>query len=471
MAFTEGEPQLPPEVGAGDVLDGKYRVERLLGVGGMGMVVAAHHIHLDDKVAIKFLLPHMLSDAQAVSRFAHEARSAVKIKSEYVARVFDVGALQNGTPYMVMEFLEGEDLAAWLSQRGALGLKQAVELVLQACVAVAEAHSMGIVHRDLKPANLFCVRRSDGQFAIKVLDFGISKMVGLGGAVSGPATKITTGFGSPYYMSPEQTRSSKEVGPSTDIWAMGVILYELLTNRIPFPGATIAEVALKVTQVAPPSPRVYRPELPEALDAVVLRCLDRDLQKRYASIAEFAQALLPFGPPSAKALVDRIAGIIDSAAGSVEGAGTAITSVPPGAETQSASGAFARFGRGAMGPARRAAVVALVVGIAMLLVALPLALRRHYVPRAQAAARASSELPAATPPTSPPPETPDVLPTPTDLPKAPLKAPSLGQAAAKTAPRPAASARARNGSAKTNCRIVTFFDSDGDQHFKQDCSN
>ena len=170
----------PPDSGAGvepgQVLAGKYRIERVLGVGGMGVVVAAHHLQLDERVALKFLLPEALHNPEAVARFAREARAAVKIKSEHVARVSDVGQLENGAPYMVMEYLEGSDLSAWLHDRGALPFEQAVDFVLQAGEAIADAHALGIVHRDLKPANLFCVRRSDGQLTIKVLDFGISKL-------------------------------------------------------------------------------------------------------------------------------------------------------------------------------------------------------------------------------------------------------------------------------------------------------
>ncbi len=169
----------------GDILAGKYRVERVLGIGGMGVVVAAHHMQLDERVALKFLLPEALGNAEAVARFAREARAAVKIKSEHVARVTDVGTLPNGAPYMVMEYLEGGDLAAWIKQRGALPVEQAVEFVLQTCIAVADAHALGIIHRDLKPANLFCVRRSDGQLSIKVLDFGISKMTDVSGSAPG----------------------------------------------------------------------------------------------------------------------------------------------------------------------------------------------------------------------------------------------------------------------------------------------
>src|ERR1700733_7006308 len=198
----------------------------------MGIVVAARHVQLDEKVALKFLRPEALADADAVERFAREARAAVKIKSEHVARVIDVGTLPNGAPYMVMEHLDGEDMAAWIKERGALPVEQALDFVLQACVAVADAHALGIVHRDLKPANLFCIRRSDGQLSIKVLDFGISKLTERTTTAQRMAfTKTTASMGSPLYMSPEQMRSSKDVDAQTDIWALAVILFELMTGR------------------------------------------------------------------------------------------------------------------------------------------------------------------------------------------------------------------------------------------------
>jgi serine/threonine-protein kinase len=294
----------------GEVLAGKYRVERVLAVGGMGVVVAAHHIHLDTKVALKFMLPSMLSRQEAVTRFAREARAAVKITSEHVARVLDVGTLDSGAPYMVMEYLDGEDLSDWIRDRGALPMKQAIEFILQVCIAVADAHALGIVHRDLKPANLFCVRRSDGQLTIKVLDFGISKMNDAAGFAV--ATRTSALIGSPFYMSPEQMRSSKDVDARTDIWSLGVILYELLAGRAPFLGESVTELAIKVASDPVPPLRTFRSEVPEGLELVVLKCLEKERERRYSNVAELALALTPFASKRGKASAERVSGIIHS---------------------------------------------------------------------------------------------------------------------------------------------------------------
>jgi hypothetical protein len=314
-SVEETGPQLTAGVREGDVLAGKYRVDKVLGIGGMGVVVAARHLQLDTKVAIKFLLPEMLGSTEAVSRFAREARAAVKITNEHVARVFDVGTLESGAPYMVMEFLEGGDLAAWVQQRGALPVETAVEFVLQACIAIAEAHGLGIVHRDLKPANLFCIRRADGQLSVKVLDFGISKVTDLSGSGPGMSvTKTSAMMGSPLYMSPEQMQSTKDAGPQTDIWALGVVLYELLAGTTPFVGETLPEVCVKIATQAPPPLRSYRRDVPSGLEAVILRCLEKDCRRRYQNIAEFATGLAGFGSPRARASLDRIMGTIQSGA-------------------------------------------------------------------------------------------------------------------------------------------------------------
>jgi hypothetical protein len=317
----------------GHVLAGKYRLERVLGIGGMGAVLAAHHLQLDTKVAIKFLLPSMLENSDAVERFANEARRAVKIQSEHVARVYDVGVVQSGAPYIVMEYLQGVDLSALLVQRGPLPIHQAVDFVLQATEAIAEAHALGIVHRDLKPANLFCVRRADGKDWIKVLDFGISKAVapsGSSGSLSMTATASL--MGSPFYMSPEQMEASSAVDARTDIWALGVIVFQLLTGTVPFCGESVPEVCSKIATRPPPRLQEYRSDAPEGLQAVVLTCLEKDRERRYRNVAEMAMALLPYAPRRSKISVERIGDII-RAAGLSATAASERTGQPPHVET------------------------------------------------------------------------------------------------------------------------------------------
>jgi hypothetical protein len=292
----------------GQILAGKYRVDGILGAGGMGVVVAAHHLQLDERVALKFLLPAALGNQEARMRFEREARAAVKIKSEHVARVSDVGTLENGSPYIVMEFLEGTDLAAWLRERGPLPVDQAVEFVLQAGEALAEAHSLGIVHRDVKPSNLFVVRRNDGHNSVKVLDFGISKIAT--GTTDGSGTKTNFVMGSPFYMSPEQMRSSKDVTAQSDLWSLGVVLYELLAGNSPFTGDTFPEICVKIATEPPPSLRSVRGDVPPPLEAVIGRCLEKAPSQRFGDVADLAFALQPFAPPRAAASVERIAGIL-----------------------------------------------------------------------------------------------------------------------------------------------------------------
>jgi len=344
-------------VALGEILADKYRVERVLGIGGVGAVVAAHDMHLDQTVALKFLLPEALGNADAVARFVREARAAVKIRSEHVARVFDVSTLPNGAPYIVMEYLEGGDLAHWLTERGPLPIEQAVEFVLHAAVAVAEAHALGIVHRDLKPANLFCVRRSDGQLSIKVLDFGISKITGREGSVPGNLTAQGHGFtqasavmGSPHYMSPEQMRSSKDVHVQTDIWALGVTLFELLTGRPPFQADSLTELAITVANDPEPAMRSFRPDAPIGLETVIANCLKKDPRRRYGNVAEFALALQPFAPKRAKSSVERISGIIQAAGLSMSA--LAVPLSPPDPRVQASAESLPPLRRSAQIPPR-----------------------------------------------------------------------------------------------------------------------
>ncbi|MEO6574699.1 MAG: protein kinase [Polyangiaceae bacterium] len=287
----------------GDLLAGKYRVERVLGAGGMGIVVAATHVHLGQKVALKFLLPAACGTAGTVVRFLREARAAVQIKGEHVARVIDVGTLERGEPYIVMEFLSGMDFAEVLKTRGPLPIAEALDFVLQAGEAIAEAHALGIVHRDLKPANLFLTARPDGSPLVKVLDFGISK--GGDGASSALTSKELI-MGSPRYMSPEQMRSSRDVDARTDIWALGVVLFEMLTGKAVFESDSMAGLCTLVATAPAPPLRSARADAPAALEVVVSRCLEKDPARRVQSVAELAEALSPMAPARAKVSVERI---------------------------------------------------------------------------------------------------------------------------------------------------------------------
>jgi eukaryotic-like serine/threonine-protein kinase len=292
----------------GEVLAEKYRVERLIGRGGMAEVYAAHHEILQQTVAIKVLLPSVAESRDASARFLNEARSAARIRGENVATVMDVGTLPGGAAYMVLEYLEGKDLEAYVEERGALPPAEAVEYVLGALQAIAQAHALGIIHRDLKPSNLFLARRPDGSTVVKVLDFGISKVSRGSGqmTIDGHATASQAVLGSPFFMAPEQARSAKSVDPRADIWAVGVILHRLLTGELPFMGETLTELLLAIVQDTPAPIRQLRPELPEALEAVVLRCLRKSPVERFANVAELATALAPFAAGESTTAVARI---------------------------------------------------------------------------------------------------------------------------------------------------------------------
>jgi eukaryotic-like serine/threonine-protein kinase len=285
----------------GDVLAGKYRVDRILGIGGMGMVVSATHLDLDQSVAIKFMLPAAMESAEAKQRFMREARAAGRLTSEHVCRVSDVGQFESGQPYIVMEFLQGQDLGTLLKRKGPLPVLTAVDYILQAAEGMAEAHAHGIVHRDLKPDNLFLANRVDGSQVIKVLDFGISKA-----HVTGIATKTGDIMGSPAYMAPEQMQSTRDVDERADIWSLGVILYQLISGRMPFVADTLPALCLAVIHDAPPSLASIRQDLPSGLAEVVMKCLAKDKNGRYGSVLELAKALSPYADEDSVGAVTRI---------------------------------------------------------------------------------------------------------------------------------------------------------------------
>lgn len=349
-----------------ELLARKYRLGPTIGDGGMGVVVAAYDVQLDRRVAIKFLRTEAVSVPDIVPRFLREARAAAKIESEHVVRVIEVGSLSTGAPYIVMEYLEGGDLAAWVREKGRLPVELAVDFVLQACEAVADAHRLGIIHRDLKPANLFCIQRSDGMLWIKVLDFGISKVTGLHGCTAELAlTQASVAMGSPPYMSPEQLRSTRDVDSRTDIWSIGTILYELLVGTPPFRDETLSGLAIKVATEPPLRPREICPEIPPALEHVVLRCLEKDKDRRYANVAELALALGTSAPKRAKASIERICGVLQNAglAGSTIGLPPSSNGTTPDPALQTE----ASWGHTAPPPGTTRTKVVLVLSVAVLL--------------------------------------------------------------------------------------------------------
>jgi serine/threonine protein kinase len=296
-------------VSVGDVVGRKYRIDRVLGEGGMGVVVAATDTQLERRVAIKFLLPAALANPEIVARFSREARAAAKIRGEHVVRVIEVGELDTGTPYMVMEYLEGCDLAERIRSEPPVSPSDAARFVLQACEALAEAHAAGIVHRDLKPANLFLAQQPDHSVSVKVLDFGISKApVGTGGITSTQAL-----MGSPHYMSPEQLVSAKHVDPRSDVWSLGIVLYEMLAGSPPFTADTMPEIVAKILQSPLPSLRAVRPDAPAAIEHVIARCTAKDPTARFGDVAELARALVAIAPDAARS-ADRATRILGRSA-------------------------------------------------------------------------------------------------------------------------------------------------------------
>jgi serine/threonine protein kinase len=291
----------------GEILDGKYTVTRLIGAGSMGFVFSAARPSLGDEVAIKVLRSELLSDAQLVARFAREARVAARIKSEHVACVFDVGHLVDGAPFIVMERLDGKDLRWVLAERGKLPAELSVDYVLQVCEALAIAHANGITHRDIKPENLFASRQAQGEDVIKVLDFGISKM-NLRAASDDdklPLVKTTMAMGSPMYMSPEQIRAAKDIDGRSDIWALGCVLYELLTGNPAFSAPSVTELCALILESKPPDfASLGLPSVP-ALEAVIWRCIEKDPARRFQSIGELAVALCPFAPTRSLISIER----------------------------------------------------------------------------------------------------------------------------------------------------------------------
>ena len=370
----------------GTVLQGKYRVEHVLGEGGMGIVVAAIHLGLDQRVALKILRPELRRMPEVVERFQREARAASKIEGAHVAKVLDVGVLDDGTPFMVMEHLEGNDLSSVRRNGRPLPPALAASYLIEACEAIVEAHGLGIIHRDIKPANLFLAKKRSGKTEIKVLDFGISKLGGPSEPDSG-LTGTDVAMGSAEYMSPEQMLSARDVDLRADIWSLGVCLYELCTARGPFSGASLGDTCAKVIHGAPAPPRSVAPQIPPALEAIILRCLDKDRTKRFASAADLAAALLPLtarppdeAPRFSQPSSPQLAPAPRFSQPSLQ---------PPSAPTPSAAPTLPRLPLGARTPTITPPVLAGMLIVAVMIIGVAFALGRSHEAPAPAVASAS----------------------------------------------------------------------------------
>jgi serine/threonine-protein kinase len=299
-----GRGRAAPRIAPGDVIAERYEVEETLGSGGMGVVVAARHRALGQRVAMKFVSASTSADADSFERFSREARIVASLESEHVVRIVDFG-MHGATPFMAMELLAGRDLGRELDARGMLPVAEAVGCVIQACDGLQAAHAKGIVHRDVKLANLFLALRADGERVLKVLDFGVSKLhADTGDEVD--LTRTSSMIGSPHYMSPEQIRDPRSVDERADIWSLGVVLHKLLTGRAPFVGQTSSALCAAVAADPPVRLRSHAPHLSAELEAVVLRCLEKKPADRYASVAALAGALAPFATEDGRRIALRL---------------------------------------------------------------------------------------------------------------------------------------------------------------------
>jgi serine/threonine protein kinase len=329
-----GRQVLAPE--AGEVLLGKYRVERVVRAGGAGVVLEAHHLMLGERVALKLLLAEHCRSAHAKARFLREAKAVAKLKSERVPRLMDVGLLDDATPYIVMEYLDGLDLRD-LARRGPLEIPEVVDLLIQACEGIAVAHARGIIHRDVKPSNLFLTRRPNGDPFVKVIDFGISKMAD---SDDDPVlTSSTAAFGTALYMSPEQLRQTRSVDLRTDVYALGITGFELLAGRQPFAGDSIPQLCAEILMGTPTPLRELRPEVPDGLACALAKAYERDPDLRYRSMAELAMALASFAPPRSAPVLDALATVasLDRTSTPPERASAPAPPIRPPADPRAAS--------------------------------------------------------------------------------------------------------------------------------------
>ncbi len=295
--MTEIAPRTASLPEPGTVIDGRYRIDALHAEGGMSIVFRATHLLLERRVAFKVVSESVMGVPGCSERFLREARAATRLKNDHIVQVYDVGVLESGAPYMVMEWLEGGDLAQTL-EAGPLPLETAIEYVLQVCETLAEVHGRGIIHRDLKPSNLFVTTGPDGAPRIKLLDFGVSKIASVGSEVR--ITQTGTILGSPSYMSPEQMGTAEEADERTDVWGVGIVLYELLVGDVPFAGGSLATILDTIAMQQPPKVSAVRADVPSGVDDVIARCLRSNPAERYPDVASLAADLAPWGPAGSK---------------------------------------------------------------------------------------------------------------------------------------------------------------------------
>jgi serine/threonine protein kinase len=305
----DGLPILPV---AGDTAGGRYHILSELGRGGMGVVLAAHDLMLDREVALKVVLPWMMASQEVVDRFTNEARSLAQMESRHVVKCLDFGIIAEpspsaGLPFMVLELLRGQDLYAYASEHGSLSPERVVRFALEACNGLAAAHAVGIIHRDLKPENLFVTVEPDGTECLKVLDFGVARG-GRGRVVTADQASV----GSPGYMAPEQIEGGAQVDARADIWALGVVMYELLAHQPVFAGESAQSLCLQILSAPIVPLDELCPDLPPALVYVIERCLERDPDQRFQNVAELADALAPLDDWSPTSDAERIRQRLDA---------------------------------------------------------------------------------------------------------------------------------------------------------------
>ena len=291
-AWRDEEDHGVSEPSAGMMVSTNVRLLRPLGEGGMGAVWVAEHQSLRTQVVVKFMAADLVKSAEATARFSREAAAASQVKSPHVVQTFDHGITPEGTPYIVMELLEGRDLEHHLRASGFLAPREVVAVVQQLARALAKAHERGIVHRDIKPSNVFLCDAGGGELFVKLLDFGIAKGAkGADSGIVGSTTRTGTFIGSPYYMSPEQVVGAKDIDFRSDLWSLGVVTFEALTGTRPFYAETVGALALKIHRDPLPKVTEAGPHLPPALDAWFERACAREPSARYTSAREMAEAL------------------------------------------------------------------------------------------------------------------------------------------------------------------------------------